>query len=106
MQAGVGVALSEEEEALSEAMVGLWTTFAKTGRPSTPDIDWLPTTPDHSRLLNLTDTSSAMVEGLKEEGKLLWDGLVWGPREERNSRRILYTKATALLRSGGAVIKK
>merc|ERR1719350_2144928 len=49
---------------------------------------------------NMEITEDNMVEGLKEEGKLLWDGLVWGPREERISRRILYTKATALLRSG------
>ena len=106
MQAGVGVALSEDEETLSKAMIGLWTTFAKTGRPSTPDVAWRPTTPDHSRLLNLTGSSSAMVEGLREEQVLLWDGLVWGPREERISRSILYNKATALLRSSGAVIKK
>jgi len=43
-----GTGNTPEAQALAKSMAGAWATFARTGNPSQPGLDWKPFEPDHS----------------------------------------------------------
>ncbi|WP_232661978.1 carboxylesterase/lipase family protein [Pseudonocardia sp. TRM90224] len=59
--------------ALSERMVAAWTTFARTGDPSTPDLAW-PSYAPPKRATMIWDLAQTVENAPRETERAAWDG--------------------------------
>lgn len=92
---------SEEEKKTEKNMVKLWTNFAKYGNPTPSSQDlpnWNPIN-FKTDVMDYMELSSEPVlkNSLYPERMLLWDKLVWGPREQLVENMIVYSRATEFL---------
>lgn len=86
----VSADLSDEDKKMADIMLTLWTNFAKTGVPSLegsksnyPGFEWLPTTTEHTRYLDLS-LKPKMVNGHLCERYDIWKKLyaTFGDKDE------------------------
>jgi len=92
------VQMDEEEQSLKQTIIQLWTSFAKNGRPSGEKVSWGSVAGGGGMLELIAENQDMKVEG-REERLLLWDRLVWGPRQELIERKIIYEKANEFFQS-------
>merc|ERR1712083_302534 len=92
------VQMDEGEKSLKQTMIQLWTSFAKNGRPSGEKVSWGSVAGGGGMLELIAENEDMKLEG-REERLLLWDRLVWGPRQELIERKIIYEKANEFFQS-------
>jgi len=95
---GLVVQMDQAERDLKQTMIQLWTSFAKNGRPSGEKVSWGSVAGGGGMLELKTDNQETQLGG-REERKLLWDRMVWGPRQELIERKIIYEKANEFFQS-------
>merc|ERR1712088_796523 len=90
--------MDECENELKQKMIQLWTSFAKNGRPSGEKVSWGSVAGGGGILELIAEDPDMELKG-REERMLLWDRLVWGPRQELIERKIIYEKANEFFQS-------
>ena len=86
-------------------MMNYWGNFARTGNPSptlassstTSLPAWRAVEPGSPRHMVLVNPPAMQEQQLQEERMLLWDSLLWRPRQEKIERQQMFLKATQLL---------
>merc|ERR1711874_743798 len=90
--------MNEKEKSLKQTIIQLWTSFAKNGRPSGEKVSWGSVAGGGGMLELIAEDQDMELKG-REERMLLWDRLVWGPRQELIERKIIYEKANEFFQS-------